>query len=113
MADYGTDYFHLGIVVSVFSYAFGLGSLPAGYLADRVGPRRLVTIYLFGSGIAAMLVGGFVLVGARLRRRQADQQLLVTHALDTDHRGVLLVNTAGRVLNTPTDGLSLRGPSSP
>jgi MFS family permease len=58
MTDYGTDYFHLGIVVSVFSYAFGFGSLPAGYLADRVGPRRLVTIYLFGSGISAMLVGG-------------------------------------------------------
>ena len=58
VADYGTDYFHLGIVVSVFSYAFGLGSLPTGYLADRVGPRRLVTVYLFGSGISAMLVGG-------------------------------------------------------
>jgi MFS family permease len=58
VADYGTDYFHLGIVVSVFSYAFGLGSLPTGYLADTVGPRRLVTIYLFGSGISAMLVGG-------------------------------------------------------
>ena len=58
MADYSTDYFHLGIVVSVFSYAFGLGSLPTGYLADRVGPRRLITIFLFGSGISAMLVGG-------------------------------------------------------
>ncbi len=57
MADYGTDYFHLGIVVSVFSYAFGLGSLPTGYLADSIGPRRLVTVYLFGSGISAMLVG--------------------------------------------------------
>ncbi len=58
IADYGTDYFHLGIVVSVFSYAFGLGSLPTGYLADSIGPRRLVTIYLFGSGISAMLVWG-------------------------------------------------------
>ena len=58
VADYGTDYFHLGLVVSVFSYAFGLGSLPSGYLADSVSPRHLVTIYLFGSGIAAMLVWG-------------------------------------------------------
>jgi len=51
-----TDYFHLGLVVTVFSYAFGLGSLPAGILADRFGPRRLVTIYLFGSGALSILI---------------------------------------------------------
>ena len=56
MADFGTDYFTLGIIVSVFSYAFGLGSLPAGILADRIGPRRLVTLYLFGAGAAGVLV---------------------------------------------------------
>jgi MFS family permease len=56
MKEFGTDYFHMGIVVTVFSYAFGLGSLPAGFLADRVGPRRLITLYLFGSGIFAALV---------------------------------------------------------
>ncbi|MBU1181593.1 MAG: hypothetical protein KKF00_05400 [Proteobacteria bacterium] len=31
IADFATDYFHLGIIVSVFSYAFGIGSLPAGF----------------------------------------------------------------------------------
>lgn len=51
-----TDYFHLGAVVTVFSYAFGLGSLPAGYLSDKVGPRRLITLFLFGSGLFAILV---------------------------------------------------------
>ncbi len=54
MLEFGTDYFHLGLVVTVFSYAFGIGSLPAGYLADKIGPRRLITLYLFGAGILAM-----------------------------------------------------------
>lgn len=58
MAEFGADYFTLGLVVSVFSYAFGLGSLPAGFFADRVGPKRLVTIYLFGAGILAAGVLG-------------------------------------------------------
>lgn len=56
MHDFGTDYFTLGLIVSVFSYAFGLGSLPAGILADKIGPRRLVTFYLFGAGITALCV---------------------------------------------------------
>jgi MFS family permease len=54
MMEFGTDYFHLGLVVTVFSYAFGIGSLPSGYLADKMGPRRLITLFLFGAGILAM-----------------------------------------------------------
>jgi MFS family permease len=57
MGVFGTDYFHMGLVVTVFSYAFGLGSLPAGYLSDKVGPRRLVTVYLFGAGFFALFIG--------------------------------------------------------
>jgi MFS family permease len=56
ITEFHTDYFHLGLVVTVFSYAFGLGSLPAGILADKFGPRRLVSIYLFGAGLSAILV---------------------------------------------------------
>ena len=56
MSEFGTDYFTMGIIVSVFSYAFGLGSLPAGILADKIGPRRLVSLYLFGAGAAGVLV---------------------------------------------------------
>lgn len=56
--EFNTDYFHMGLVVTVFSYAFGFGSLPAGILADRVGPGRLVSVYLFGAGVLAVLVLG-------------------------------------------------------
>ncbi|MCF8110786.1 MAG: MFS transporter [Desulfobacteraceae bacterium] len=54
--EFSTDYFHLGLVMTVFSYAFGIGSLPSGYMADKLGPRRLITLYLFGAGILAILV---------------------------------------------------------
>ena len=56
VGEFSTDYFHLGIVVTIFSYAFGLGSLPAGYLSDRVGPRRLITLYLFGAGFLSVCI---------------------------------------------------------
>jgi MFS family permease len=54
MLEFGTDYFHLGLVVTGFSYAFGIGALPAGFLADKIGPRRLITLFLFGAGILAL-----------------------------------------------------------
>ena len=56
MSEFGTDYFHLGMVVTVFSYGYGLGALPAGLLADRVGPLRLVSLYLFGAGLFSVCI---------------------------------------------------------
>jgi MFS family permease len=58
MGLFNTDYFHLGLVVTIFSYAFGVGSLPAGFLADRFGPRRLLLLFLFGSGLSALCIQG-------------------------------------------------------
>ncbi len=54
--EFNSDYFQLGMVVTVFSYAFGLGSLPAGIFSDKIGPRRLVTLYLFGAGVLSVLI---------------------------------------------------------
>ncbi|MFQ3621459.1 MAG: MFS transporter [Spirochaetales bacterium] len=53
---FNTDYFHLGLVMSVFSYSFGLGAFPSGVLADRTGPTRLLILYLFGSGMLCVTV---------------------------------------------------------
>lgn len=53
---FGTDYFHLGLVMSVFSYTFGLGAFPSGALVDRVGPTRLLVLYLFGAGVLCLSV---------------------------------------------------------
>jgi len=53
--EFNTSYFALGAVVTLFGYLFGFGSIPAGYLTDRVGPRRLISIYLVGAGVVSLL----------------------------------------------------------
>ena len=47
---------HEVLAWSFFGYLlFGLGALPAGLLADRWGPNRMLQICLLGSGAAALL----------------------------------------------------------
>jgi MFS family permease len=54
--DFSTDYFRLGMIGNICFFAFGLGSLPAGILADRIGSRRLISLYLFGAALCSFLV---------------------------------------------------------
>ncbi len=56
MAAFGANYFQMGLVVTVFAYAFGMGAVPAGILADRIGPKRLLEVFLFGSGLLCLAV---------------------------------------------------------
>ncbi len=56
LVRFHTDYFHIGLVVTAFSYAFGIGALPTGFLADKIGPRRLVTLFLFGASLLSIAV---------------------------------------------------------
>ncbi|MFP4643709.1 MAG: MFS transporter [Spirochaetales bacterium] len=58
VVTFETNYFTMGIIVTVSSYLFGFGALPAGFLASRIGPRNLVTGYLFLTGVAFMLILG-------------------------------------------------------
>ena len=37
--DFGLDYTQSGLVITAFSLAYGIGQLPAGWLADRIGTR--------------------------------------------------------------------------
>ena len=55
-AEFGTDLLLLGVLANVSAFAFGLGALPAGMLADRLGSVHVLRITLAGSTIAAMLV---------------------------------------------------------
>ena len=55
--DFGLNYIQAGLVVSAFSLAYGLGQLPAGWLADRIGRRLLLTTSISGVGLAGLLVG--------------------------------------------------------
>lgn len=56
-SDFGLDYTRAGLVVSAFNIAYGLGQLPAGWLADRFGPRLLITVGICGVSIAGFFIG--------------------------------------------------------
>ncbi len=55
--DFALDYTQAGLVVSAFNLAYGIGQLPGGWLADRIGPRILITIGICGVALAGILVG--------------------------------------------------------
>ena len=42
---------HIGEMANLWRLAFGFGALLAGWLIDRVGPRRMLAVYLLGCGI--------------------------------------------------------------
>ncbi|MFC2066366.1 MFS transporter [Chloroflexota bacterium] len=55
--EFGLDYTRSGVVVSAFSIAYGFSQLPAGWLADRIGPRILITVGICGVALAGFMVG--------------------------------------------------------
>ena len=55
--EFGLDNTRTGLVISAFSIASGVFQLPAGFLADRIGPRRMITISICGIGLSGLLIG--------------------------------------------------------
>jgi len=55
--NFALDYTQAGWVVSAFTLSYGISHLPAGWLADRIGPRILITIGISGVALAGLLVG--------------------------------------------------------
>ena len=55
--SFALDYTRSGLVISAFSLSYGIGQLPGGWLADRIGPRILITIGICGVALAGLLVG--------------------------------------------------------
>ncbi len=54
---FGLTYAQAGVVVSAFALAYGVGQPPAGWLADRIGPKILLTVGISGVALAAFLLG--------------------------------------------------------
>lgn len=52
--EYGLDKAWTGRMGTAFRLPFGLGALLAGYVADRVGPKRMLCVYLFGSMLVSL-----------------------------------------------------------
>jgi len=55
--DLSLTYTQAGWLVSANSLAYGISQLPAGWLADRIGPRIVLTIGVGGVGVAGLLIG--------------------------------------------------------
>lgn len=59
----------LGLVVTISAFMFGLGAIPSGWAERKLGGRALLLLYLFGSGLSAILVsisGSFIIMVAGL-----------------------------------------------
>ncbi|MDI6726161.1 MAG: MFS transporter [Smithellaceae bacterium] len=56
-SSFDLDYTQAGLVVSAFLLSYGFGHLPAGWLADRLEPRKLMTIGISGVALAGIMVG--------------------------------------------------------
>jgi len=55
--DLSLTYTQAGWLVSANSLAYGISQLPAGWLADRIGTRIVLTIGVAGVGVAGLLIG--------------------------------------------------------
>ena len=55
--DFGLDYTQSGFVISAFTLSYGISQMPAGWLADRLGPQKLITLSITGVAFAGLLVG--------------------------------------------------------
>ena len=54
---FSLDYAQSGLVVSAFTISYGIAQLPAGWLADRIDPRTLMTISISGAAVVGVMVG--------------------------------------------------------
>ena len=64
LSAFGTTEAVIGVVLTVGLSLFGLGSLPAGILADRYGSKGLIVACLAGMGGAFLLLGAAPTLGA-------------------------------------------------
>jgi MFS family permease len=56
-SEFNLDYTQSGLVLSAFSLAYGIGQLPAGWLADRIGRRLMITVGILGVALCGLVVG--------------------------------------------------------
>jgi sugar phosphate permease len=55
--EHSLSFTDIGIIASVGYFLYGLGSFPSGYLADKFGSKRILTVGVFGMAISSILVG--------------------------------------------------------
>jgi len=56
-AEHSMSFLDIGIIANIGYFLYGLGSFPSGYLADRFGSKRILTVGIFGMAISSILIG--------------------------------------------------------
>ena len=69
--SFGLNYTTAGLVAAAFTFSNGLGQLPAGWLADKIGPRTVLTVGVAGVALAGTLVGLSGRSAAHNKRRRS------------------------------------------
>ena len=54
--EIGVGLFYIANLGTISYLAFGLGALPAGFLSDRIGSHRTITLSLLGAGAASFFI---------------------------------------------------------
>jgi len=55
--EFTLSYTQVGGLLFAYNLAYGLSQLPAGWAADRLGPRILLTVGVAGVAVAGLLIG--------------------------------------------------------
>ncbi len=55
--DFDLDYTRSGLLIAALTIPYGLSQFPAGWLADRLGARILLTVGISGVALAGLLAG--------------------------------------------------------
>ena len=56
MVEFDMSYGEIGLIASVLGFLFGLNAIPAGFLSDRIGSRKIASLSILLCGAAALLV---------------------------------------------------------
>jgi MFS family permease len=98
--DFALTKMQLGFLGSAYNLPYGVGQLPGGWLADRIGTRNLIVVGISGVAVAGLFVGfsptyvviaiGLVLLGLTGGGYHPAASPLVSASVDEKNRGSAL-----------------------
>ncbi|PWT99453.1 MAG: MFS transporter [Terriglobia bacterium] len=66
---FGLSKTSMALVLSAFTWSYALGQIPAGWLGDRFGPKRVLTVIMSWWSVAAMMTGAALGLGSLFAAR--------------------------------------------
>ena len=57
---FGLDKASMGLVLSAFTWAYAIGQIPAGFLGDRFGPKKVLTVIMSWWSVAGVMTGAAI-----------------------------------------------------